>query len=565
MFHQSNTAAALQFPYNAMSVEAITALYCRLSRDDELQGDSNSIINQKKILQKYALEHGYTNFRFYIDDGISGTTFNRPGFQEMIADVEAGIVKRVIIKDMSRFGRDYLQVGMYTEIMFPEHDVHFIAVNDGVDSTQGDNEFTPFRNIINEWYAKDTSKKIRAVMKVKGNAGEHLTTSAPYGYMKDPEDSKHWIPDREAADVVYEIGLYVMDGFGPSQIARKLRERKILTPAAYYESKGIPCNVKKQGDPYGWDNTTIAGIMDRWREYLGHTVNFKTTKKSYKSKKKIWNDPENWVIFENTQPPIIEESVFLIVQNIRKARRRPTKMGEMGMFSGLLYCAECGGKMYQCRATNFAENQKYFICSTYRKGKDLCTTHSIKNVVLHEIVLRNLREAISYVSEHEAEFIQDAAESDMRDRDAEFVRKRETLAKADTRIAELDRIISRLYEDNVIGKLSDERFIKMSHDYELEQSNLKSMAEVLRKDLKQQEQQKTNVKAFIAAVKKYTDLQELDAAVLRAFIDRIEVSHVDKKSRTREITIVYNFIGAFDFTRAIENARNTSKKEQRTA
>ena len=454
---------------------------------------------------------------------------------------------------------------MYTEIMFPEHDVHFIAVNDGVDSTQGDNEFTPFRNIINEWYAKDTSKKIRAVMKVKGNAGEHLTTNAPYGYMKDPDDSKHWIPDREAADVVYEIGLYVMDGFGPSQIARKLRERKILTPAAYYESKGIPCNVKKQGDPYGWDNTTIAGIMDRWREYLGHTVNFKTTKKSYKSKKKIWNDPENWVIFENTQPPIIEESVFLIVQNIRKARRRPTKMGEMGMFSGLLYCAECGGKMYQCRATNFAENQKYFICSTYRKGKDLCTTHSIKNVVLHEIVLRNLREAISYVSEHEAEFIQDAAESDMRDRDAEFVRKRETLAKADTRIAELDRIISRLYEDNVIGKLSDERFIKMSHDYELEQSNLKSMAEVLRKDLKQQEQQKTNVKAFIAAVKKYTDLQELDAAVLRAFIDRIEVSHVDKKSRTREITIVYNFIGAFDFTRAIENARNTSKKEQRTA
>ena len=483
----------------------------------------------------------------------------------MLADIKAGRIKRVIVKDMSRFGRDYLQVGMYTDVVFPEFGVHFIAVNDGVDSTRGESEFTAIRNVFNEMYARDTSKKIRATWQSKGKSGEHLTTIPPYGYMKDPEDSKHWIPDREAADVVYEIGLYVMDGFGPSQIARKLRERKILTPAAYYESKGIPCNVKKQGDPYGWDNTTIAGIMDRWREYLGHTVNFKTTKKSYKSKKKIWNDPENWVIFENTQPPIIEESVFLIVQNIRKARRRPTKMGEMGMFSGLLYCAECGGKMYQCRATNFAENQKYFICSTYRKGKDLCTTHSIKNVVLHEIVLRNLREAISYVSEHEAEFIQDAAESDMRDRDAEFVRKRETLAKADTRIAELDRIISRLYEDNVIGKLSDERFIKMSHDYELEQSNLKSMAEVLRKDLKQQEQQKTNVKAFIAAVKKYTDLQELDAAVLRAFIDRIEVSHVDKKSRTREITIVYNFIGAFDFTRAIENARNTSKKEQRTA
>ena len=259
------------------------------------------------------------------------------------------------------------------------------------------------------------------------------------------------------------------------------------------------------------------------------------------------------------------ESVFIIVQNIRKSRRRPTKMGDMGIFSGLLYCAECGGKMYQCRATNFTEEQKYFICSTYRKGKDLCTTHSIRNVVLHEIVLKNLREAIQYVSQHEAEFMQEAADISMRDRDAEFARKRDALAKADKRIAELDRIISRLYEDNVMGKLSDDRFIKMSHDYELEQSNLKSMAEVLRKELKQQEQQKTNAKAFVAAVKKYTDMQELDAAVLREFIDRIEVSHADKKSKTREITIVYNFIGAFDFTRAIEEAHNTTQKQQKTA
>ncbi len=263
---------------------------------------------------------------------------------------------------MSRFGRDYLQVGMYTEIMFPEHDVHFIAVNDGVDSTQGDNEFTPFRNIINEWYAKDTSKKIRAVMKVKGNAGEHLTTNAPYGYMKDPDDSKHWMPDREAADVVYEIGLYVMDGFGPSQIARKLRERKILTPAAYYESKGIPCNVKKQGDPYGWDNTTIAGIMDRWREYLGHTVNFKTTKKSYKSKKKIINPESEWVIFENTHEPIWTEAIAEAVKQARQSRRRPTKMGEMGMFSGMMYCADCGSILYQCRATGFRKDQEYYRC-----------------------------------------------------------------------------------------------------------------------------------------------------------------------------------------------------------
>ena len=246
MYYQSNTAAALQFPYTAMSSEELTALYCRLSRDDELQGDSNSIVNQKKILEKYAREHGYSNFKFYVDDGISGTTFNRPGFQQMIADIEAGLVKRVIIKDMSRFGRDYLQVGMYTEIMFPEHDIHFIAVNDGVDSTQGDNEFTPFRNIINEWYAKDTSKKIRAVMKVKGNAGEHLTVLPPYGYIKSSDDKKQWVKDEEAAQVVYEIGLYIMDGLGPSQIARKLTERKILTRLLTMRVKaGQPMSQRK--------------------------------------------------------------------------------------------------------------------------------------------------------------------------------------------------------------------------------------------------------------------------------------------------------------------------------
>ena len=326
----------------------------------------------------------------------------------------------------------------------------------------------------------------------------------------------------------------------------------------------LPNKPKPGANPYKWTNETVSRMLEKI-EYLGHTVNFKTRKQSYKSKKKLWNDPSEWVIFENTQPPIVEESVFLIVQNIRKSRRRPTKMGDMGIFSGLLYCAECGGKMYQCRATNFTEEQKYFICSTYRKGKDLCTTHSIKNVVLYEIVLKNLREAIDYVTEYEAEFVQEAADSRLRERDAEFSRKRETLSKAENRIAELDNLFKHLYEDNVTGKLSDERFIKMSHDYELEQSNLKAMAEVLREEIKQQEKQKTNVKAFISAVKKYTDMQQLDAAMLREFIDRIEVSHTDKKSKTREITIVYNFIGAFDFERAKEKAQNTTEKQQRTA
>ena len=545
--------------------EGITALYERLSQEDKLEGESNSIANQKKILERYCREHGITAYRHYDeDDGYSGTNFNRPGFQRMLADIKAGKIKRVIVKDMSRFGRDYLQVSFYTDMLFPDFGVHFIAVNDGVDSTRGENEFTAIRNVFNEMYARDTSKKIRATWQSKGKSGEHLTTIPPYGYMKDPDNKKKWIIDEEAAAVVQQIFALCVSGMGPTQIAKWLEKHEIYNPTAYSQAKGRPVTNKPTANPYKWTNETVSRTLERI-EYLGHTVNFKTRKQSYKSKKKLWNDPSEWVIFENTQPPIVEESVFLIVQNIRRSRRRPTKMGDMGIFSGLLYCAECGGKMYQCRATNFTEEQKYFICSTYRKGKDLCTTHSIKNVVLHEIVLRNLREAIEYVTQYEAEFIQEAADSRLRERDAEFSRKRETLSRAESRIAELDNLFKHLYEDNVTGKLSDERFIKMSRDYELEQENLKSMAEVLREEIKQQEKQKTNVKAFISVVKKYTDMQELDASILREFIDRIEVSHTDKKSKTREITIVYNFIGAFDFERAKEKAQNTTQKQQRTA
>ena len=545
--------------------EGITALYERLSQEDKLEGESNSIANQKKILERYCREHGITAYRHYDeDDGYSGTNFNRPGFQRMLADIKAGKIKRVIVKDMSRFGRDYLQVGFYTDMLFPDFGVHFIAVNDGVDSTRGENEFTAIRNVFNEMYARDTSKKIRATFQSKGKSGEHLTTIPPYGYMKDPDNKKKWIIDEEAAAVVQQIFALCVSGMGPTQIAKWLEKHEIYNPTAYSQAKGRPVTNKPTANPYKWTNETVSRTLERI-EYLGHTVNFKTRKQSYKSKKKLWNDPSEWVIFENTQPPIVEESVFLIVQNIRRSRRRPTKMGDMGIFSGLLYCAECGGKMYQCRATNFTEEQKYFICSTYRKGKDLCTTHSIKNVVLYEIVLKNLREAIDYVTEYEAEFVQEAADSRLRERDAEFSRKRETLSKAENRIAELDNLFKHLYEDNVTGKLSDERFIKMSRDYELEQENLKSMAEVLREEIKQQEKQKTNVKAFISVVKKYTDMQELDASILREFIDRIEVSHTDKKSKTREITIVYNFIGAFDFERAKEKAQNTTQKQQRTA
>ena len=540
----------------------ITALYARLSKDDEQQGESLSIENQKRILETYARDNGFLNCRFFVDDGWSGANFQRPGFMEMMDCVENGEVKCVITKDLSRMGRNYLQVGMFTEITFPKKGVRFIAINDGVDSAQGDNDLTPLKNLFNEWMVRDTSRKIKAVFRSKGMSGKPLTSQPVYGYLKG-EDGR-FIIDEEAAPVVRQIYSLCLAGNGPTKIARVLTEQEIPTPGTLEYRRTGSTRRYYPDYPYKWATNTIVHILER-KEYLGHTVNFKTRKQSYKSKKKLWNDPSEWVIFENTQPPIVEESVFLIVQNIRRSRRRPTKMGDMGIFSGLLYCAECGGKMYQCRATNFTEEQKYFICSTYRKGKDLCTTHSIKNVVLHEIVLRNLREAIEYVTQYEAEFIQEAADSRLRERDAEFSRKRETLSRAESRIAELDNLFKHLYEDNVTGKLSDERFIKMSRDYELEQENLKSMAEVLREEIKQQEKQKTNVKAFISVVKKYTDMQELDASILREFIDRIEVSHTDKKSKTREITIVYNFIGAFDFERAKEKAQNTTQKQQRTA
>ena len=553
MFHQSNTAAALQFPYNAMSVEAVTALYCRLSRDDELQGDSNSIINQKKILQRYALDHGYKNYRFYIDDGISGTTFNRPGFQQMIADIEAGLVNRVIIKDMSRLGRDYLQVGMYTEIMFPEHDIHFIAVNDGVDSTQGDNEFTPFRNIINEWYAKDTSKKIRAVMKVKGNAGEHLTTLPPYGYMKSPDNKKLWVRDEDAAAVVYEIGLYVMDGFGPSQIARKLTERRILTPAAYYASRGRKARNIKQGLPYAWDASTVADIMDRWREYLGHTVNFKTRKKSYKSKKVIHNPESEWMIFENTHDPIWTEAIADAARAARQTRRRPTKMGEMGMFSGMMFCADCGSVMYQCRATNFRREQEYYLCAGYRKSRDFCgQTHSIRTVILEELILENLREIVSFASRSKDEFVRLVMDSDLRQRNRDLVKRKRQLTDSEKRITELDAIFKRLYEDNISGKLSDERFQKLSADYEKEEQELKVLVNSLRKEVELEESKSADVDRFLSVVERYTDIPELTPCILHEFVEKIIVhaaSDPKGKNRTQEIDIYYKGIGALEMSK----------------
>ena len=430
---QSNIRpAADSFPFAVLTPEEITALYCRLSQDDKQEGDSNSIINQKKILKKYAMDRGYTNIQFYIDDGISGTTFNRAGFQSMIADVEAGKVKRVIVKDMSRLGRDYLQVGMYTEIFFPEHDVHFIAVNDGVDSNQEDNEFTPFRNIINEWYAKDTSKKIRAVKRSKGMAGEHIGSHPPYGYMKNPENKKEWIVDEEAAEVVREIFRLCVSGYGPTQIAHILTEREILCPTYYALEKGGKPRTVLPADKFAWNAPAVAAILER-TDYLGHTVNFKTHRKSYKQKKKIENDKSEWEIFENTHEPIIDKSTFDIVQKIRANRKRPTKMGEMPMFSGILYCADCGKKLSFHRRANDPDTKHNFVCINYRSDTHNCSMHYIRNVVVEQLVLENLREVVSYVKAYEDEFVQMVMDADIKQKSKELAKKKRVLSDKEKR------------------------------------------------------------------------------------------------------------------------------------
>ena len=545
---QSNTRpAANSFPFAVLNQEEITALYCRLSQDDKQEGDSNSIINQKKILKKYALDRGYTNIQFYIDDGVSGTTFNRAGFQSMIADVETGKVKRVIVKDMSRLGRDYLQVGMYTEIFFPEHDVHFIAVNDGVDSNQEDNEFTPFRNIINEWYAKDTSKKIRAVKRSKGMAGEHIGSHPPYGYMKNPENKKEWIIDEEAAEVVREIFRLCGGGYGPTRIAHILTERKILCPTYYALEKGGKQRTVLPADKYTWNGPVVAKILDRM-DYLGHTVNFKTHVKSYKVHKTIYNSPDQWKVFEGTHEAIIDKETFEIVQKIRAGKRRPTRMGEMPMFSGLLYCADCGRKLSFHRKADEPAEKHHYLCENYRSNTTNCTMHYIRNVVVERIVLENLKEVIQYVSNYEDEFVRMIMDSDMRQRNRELSQKKKRLAEIQKRIGELDTIFQRIYEDNIIGKLSDERFMKMSKGYEDEQHTLQIEADEIQSELQQEEKKGVDVKCFLAIVKKYTDLTELTPEILREFIDKIIVHAPDKSSgrRLQEIEIIYNHIGEFD-------------------
>lgn len=525
--------------------EKITALYCRLSHDDELQGDSNSIINQKQILSDYAIKHGLTNYRFYVDDGISGTTFDREGFINMISDVESGEVGMVIVKDMSRFGRDYLKVGYYTEIMFAEFDVHFIAINDCVDSEREDNDFTPIRNLFNEFYAKDTSRKIRAVWKAKGNAGERIASVPVYGYKKDPLDPKHLIIDEEAAPIVQRIYQMCLSGMGPYQIAAVLSDEKVICPSYHINNIGMCRRTNLGKNPYGWNSTNVAEILER-KDYLGHTTNFKCKRKSYKSHKVIKNPVEDQRIFYNTHEPIIKQDEWDAVQKIRSSKRRRNNSGKTNMFSGLIYCADCGGKLNY----NYKEakpSQSYFQCGTYsyHATKDDCTTHFIRETVISDLILTELNEIIRTANCDEKSLVELLAKNNETASRKQAAKQKKELAAAQKRYDELDRMFNRIYEDNVNGKISDERFAKMSASYEAEQAELANTIKNISESLNNDKTEQDNIRRFVAVAKKYTKLTELSTEILHDFIQKIVVHAPDRSSGRRvvQLDIYYNFIG----------------------
>ena len=532
--------------YNAG--EKITALYCRLSRDDELQGDSNSIINQKAILQKYADDNGFRNTFLFVDDGYSGTTFDRPDWNRLMGLVDEGRVGTIIVKDMSRLGRDYLKVGMYTEMVFPNADIRFIAINNGVDSAnQSENDMTPFINIFNEFYAKDTSRKIRAVFKAKGQSGKPLSTNPPYGYVKDPEDKTHWLVDEKAAEVVREIFRLCIQGYGVSEIAKEITKQHILNPTAYAKAGGRSVPDNRGGDnDYTWRGSKVSHMLSR-PEYLGHTVNFKTYRKSYKQKKQLKRDPSEWQIFENTHEAIIDRETYDIVQRIRDGRRRVTPMGEMPTLSGMVFCADCGAKLYQVRGRNLPQSE-YMVCATYRKrGKEVCSSHQIRNSVIEEFLLDGIRSMTAYVREHEDEFVEMVTMLSKAETEKALRDEKRELEQAQTRVRKLDAIIQRLYEDNVEGKISDERFAKMSENYESEQKLLERRTIELRSRIAAQKESSMNVNSFVALVRKHTDIQELNAEAILEFVERLEVFQPARVGgrKVQRLRIVWNCIGEF--------------------
>ena len=533
--------------------EKITALYERLSRDDfgkddDQQRESNSISNQKAMLEEFAARQGFTNIVHFTDDGISGTCFDRPGFLAMMKEVEAGNVEYLCIKDMSRMGRDYLKVGQIMEIL-RQRGVRLIAINDGVDSARGDDDFTPFRNIMNEYYARDTSRKIRSTFQSKGKSGKHLTGTVIYGYLWN-EARDQWLVDPEAAEVVKRIFAMTIDGYGPYQIASKLKEEKVLIPSAYLARHGEGVNKNKTfKDVYGWGSSTICNILEK-REYLGHTINFKT-RKHFKDKKSHYVPEDEWTIFENTHEAIIDQQTFDLVQKIRgNVRRYPDGWGEAAPLTGLLYCADCGGKMYVHR-TNNGKRISQYTCSQYSKvpvGK-LCTTqHRINEDVVLSLVSEMLKAIAEYAKHDRAEFVRVVQEAQSSQQTAEVKKQRTRLATAKQRVSELEVLLCKIYEDNILGKLSDSRYATLDAQYEKEQSELTAEISVLEKAIKSYEKHEKDADRFIALIDKYENFDKLTIAMLNEFIEKILVHERDRKGSiqtTQEVEIYFNFVGRF--------------------
>ena len=527
--------------------QLITALYPRLSHEDELQGESNSISNQKRILETYAKQNGFSNLRWYTADGYSGANFQRPGFQAMLADIEAGKVGTVIVKDMSRLGRNYLQVGMYTEMIFPQKGVRFIAINDGVDSAQGENDFAPLRNIFNEWLVRDTSKKIKAVKRSKGMSGKPITSKPVYGYLMDEDEN--FIIDEEAAPVVRQIYSLCLAGNGPTKIARMLTEQQIPTPGTLEYRRPGSTRRYHPGYECKWATNTVVHLLEN-REYTGCLVNFKTEKPSYKLKHSIENPPEKQAVFENHHEPIIDRETWERVQELRKQRKRPNRYDEVGLFSGILFCADCGSVMYQQRYQTDKRKQDCYICGSYKKRTADCTAHFIRTDLLTAGVLSNLRKVTSYAAKHEARFMKLLIEqNEDGDRRRNAAKKKE-LEAAEKRIAELSAIFKRLYEDSVTGRISDERFTELTADYEAEQKELKERAARLREELSKAQEATANAEKFMNVVRRHTTIEELTPTLLREFVEKIVVHEsvaLDGKRRGKlrrqEIEIYYSFVG----------------------
>ena len=533
---------------NKKSRDVTAFLYERLSRDDNLEGESYSIGNQKKLLAKVAKEKGYTNLVHFLDDGISGVTMDRPGFVEMICQLEQGKAAAVFVKDLSRLGRNYIEVGRLTEEFFPNHDIRLVAVSDNIDTAEGENELAPIRNLFNEWYARDISKKRRISNKIKGNAGEPMG-QPPYGYIKDPNDPKHWIVDDEAAQVVRRVYSMTLEGFGTEQIAAQLEKDDVLTPRAYWLTKGIKRPGKgKQQPPTKWNSSTITKILSL-QEYCGDILNFKTYSKSYKNKKRIDNDRENWVVFQNVHVAIIERAVYEQVQQKRgKIRKRRTNNGEHNMFSGLLVCADCGSNLH------FHFNQgnpeiKYFNCSNYKGNRGTCTsTHYVRVDFLEEVVLGEIRRLTKFASLYEDEFVKAVIGHSQQAEQTDRKLKEKELKTLLARDEELDGLFERIYEDNVSGKLSDDRFAKMSRRYEDEQKELSEKIKKLRSEIEKQSSRSMTTDMFIGLVRKYTRARKLTPRMLNELVEKIEVFNAEKIDGVWEqrLRIHYNCVGTIE-------------------